>query len=72
VANGNKKRKISKAMKSRSTNLKLAYRRLKAEEKKLYFMAENDFATNGNDEMSILKKIPVGVSTLNGAWVTVI
>jgi len=50
-------------MKSGSTNLKLAYRRLKAEEKKLHFMAKNDFATNGNDGMAMLQNIRWSIGT---------
>jgi CopA family copper-resistance protein len=33
----------------------LAWRKLKGEDKKFHFMAENDFATNGNDGMAMLQ-----------------
>ena len=36
-------------------NPKLAQRQLFAEDRKLHFMAENDFATNGNDGMLMLQ-----------------
>lgn len=36
-------------------NKKLAYRKLQAESNQLHFMAENDFATNGNDGMAMLQ-----------------
>jgi FtsP/CotA-like multicopper oxidase with cupredoxin domain len=36
-------------------NPKYAWRKLKGEDKKLHFMGENDFATNGNDGMAMLQ-----------------
>jgi FtsP/CotA-like multicopper oxidase with cupredoxin domain len=36
-------------------NKKWAYKKLQAESNKLHFMAENDFATNGNDGMAMLQ-----------------
>lgn len=36
-------------------NKKWAYKKLQAESNKLHFMAENDFATNGNDGMVMLQ-----------------
>lgn len=36
-------------------NPKLAYRRLKADDRRFHFMAENDFASNGNDGMAMLQ-----------------
>ena len=36
-------------------NPKLAYRRLKADDRKFHFMTGNDFATNGNDGMAMLQ-----------------
>jgi CopA family copper-resistance protein len=37
------------------TNLKLAQRKLFADDRKFHFMTENDFATNGNDGMLMLQ-----------------
>ena len=36
-------------------NKKWAYKKLQSESNKLHFMAENDFATNGNDGMAMLQ-----------------
>ena len=36
-------------------NKTMAYKKLQAESNKLHFMAENDFATNGNDGMAMLQ-----------------
>ncbi len=44
-------------------NPKLAYKRLKAEDRKFHFMAENDFATNGNDGMAMLQNTRWSIGT---------
>jgi len=44
-------------------NPKLAYRRLKADDRKFHFMAENDFATNGNDGMAMLQNTRWSIGT---------
>ena len=52
-------------------NPKLAQRKLFGEDRKFHFMAENDFATNGNDGMAMFR-IHVGVLVQNGDWATTI
>ena len=47
------------------TNPKLAQRKLFADDRRAHFMAENDFATNGNDGMSMLQNTRW---TLNTEW----
>jgi len=44
-------------------NPKLAYRRLKADDRKFHLMAENDFATNGNDGMAMLQNTRWSIGT---------
>lgn len=44
-------------------NPKLAQRQLFAEDRKLHFMAENDFATNGNDGMLMLQSTRWSIGT---------
>jgi hypothetical protein len=50
-------------------NPKLAQRKLFADDRAFHFMAENDFATNGNDGMAMFK-IHVGALAQNGVWDT--
>ncbi|MBC7426099.1 MAG: multicopper oxidase domain-containing protein [Bacteroidia bacterium] len=44
-------------------NPKLAYRRLKGDDRKFHFMAENDIATNGNDGMFMLQNTRWSIGT---------
>jgi FtsP/CotA-like multicopper oxidase with cupredoxin domain len=50
-------------------NPKLAQRKLFADDRAFHFMAENDFATNGNDGMAMFKA-HVGALGQNGVWDT--
>jgi CopA family copper-resistance protein len=45
------------------TNPKLAQRKLYADDRKLHFMGENDFATNGNDGMAMLQNTRWSLNT---------
>ncbi len=45
------------------TNPKLAQRKLFADDRKPHFMAENDFATNGNDGMAMLQNTRWSINT---------
>ena len=44
-------------------NPKMAYRKLKADDKRFHFMAENDFATNGNDGMFMFQNTRWSIGT---------
>ena len=44
-------------------NPKMAYRKLKSDDKKFHLMAENDFATNGNDGMFMLQNTRWSIGT---------
>ncbi len=46
-------------------NPKYAYRKLKADDRRFHLMAENDFATNGNDGMAMLQNTRW---SLNSEW----
>ncbi len=45
------------------TNPKLAQRKLFADDRRFHFMAENDFATNGNDGMAMLQNTRWSIGT---------
>jgi len=44
-------------------NPKLAYKRLKADDRIFHFMVENDLATNGNDGMAMLQNTRLSIGT---------
>jgi hypothetical protein len=49
-------------------NPKLAQRKLFADDRKMHFMFQNDFATNGNDGEMMLQNTRWSIGT-NGVWV---